>query len=146
MSRRRIFGGQLSLRSGPRAWQDRLSQRPPDAGSDRAGIGRRYELAERSLADLAAQGIRIALDDFGAGFCNFRYLKTLPLHYLKLDRSMVDGITEDPRDLAVLRAITAMATALDLEVIAEGIESEPQRLAVAREGCAFYQGFVRAQP
>jgi EAL domain-containing protein (putative c-di-GMP-specific phosphodiesterase class I) len=103
-------------------------------------------LAERSLADLAAQGIRIALDDFGAGFCNFRYLKTLPLHYLKLDRSMVDGITEDPRDLAVLRAITAMATALDLEVIAEGIESEPQRLAVAREGCAFYQGFVRAQP
>jgi EAL domain-containing protein (putative c-di-GMP-specific phosphodiesterase class I) len=90
-------------------------------------------LAERSLADLAAQGIRIALDDFGAGFCNFRYLKTLPLHYLKLDRSMVDGITEDPRDLAVLRAITAMATALDLEVIAEGIESEPQRLAVARE-------------
>lgn len=103
-------------------------------------------LAERSLADLAAQGIRIALDDFGAGFCNFRYLKTLPLHYLKLDRSMVDGITEDPRDLAVLRAIAAMARALDLEVIAEGIESEPQRLAVAREGCAYYQGFVRAQP
>ena len=103
-------------------------------------------LAERSLEDLAAQGIRIALDDFGAGFCNFRYLKTLPLHYLKLDRSMVDGITEDPRDLAVLRAIAAMARALDLEVIAEGIESEPQRLAVAREGCAFYQGFVRAQP
>ncbi|WP_068090993.1 bifunctional diguanylate cyclase/phosphodiesterase [Novosphingobium rosa] len=103
-------------------------------------------LAERSLSDLAAQDIRIALDDFGAGFCNFRYLKTLPLHYLKLDRSMVDGITEDPRDLAVLRAIAAMAHALDLEVIAEGIESEPQRLAVAREGCAYYQGFVRAQP
>jgi len=103
-------------------------------------------LAERSLSDLARLGIRIALDDFGAGFCNFRYLKTLPLHYLKLDRSMVDGITEDPRDLAVLRAIVAMAKALDLSVVAEGIETEAQRLAVAREGCGSYQGFVRAQP
>lgn len=80
-------------------------------------------LAERSLSDLARLGIRIALDDFGAGFCNFHYLKTLPLHYLKLDRSMVDGITEDPRDLAVLRAIVAMAKALDLSVVAEGIET-----------------------
>jgi len=104
------------------------------------------QLAERSLSDLARLGIRIALDDFGAGFCNFHYLKTLPLHYLKLDRSMVDGITEDPRDLAVLRAIVAMAKALDLSVIAEGIETEAQRLAVAHEGCACYQGFVRAQP
>jgi EAL domain-containing protein (putative c-di-GMP-specific phosphodiesterase class I) len=103
-------------------------------------------LAERSLSDLARLGIRIALDDFGAGFCNFHYLKTLPLHYLKLDRSMVDGITEDPRDLAVLRAIVAMAKALDLDVVAEGIETEAQRLTVAREGCSSYQGFVRAQP
>jgi len=103
-------------------------------------------LAERSLSDLARLGIRIALDDFGAGFCNFHYLKILPLHYLKLDRSMVDGITQDPRDLAVLRAIVAMARALDLSVIAEGIETEAQRLAVAREGCACYQGFLRAQP
>ena len=104
------------------------------------------QLAERSLSDLAQLGIRIALDDFGAGFCNFRYLKTLPLHYLKLDRSMIDGVTQDPRDLAVLRAIVAMAKALDLSVIAEGIETEAQRLAVAHEGCACYQGFLRAEP
>ena len=76
--------------------------------------------------------MRIALDDFGAGFCNFRYLKLLPLHYLKLDRSMIEGIADDPRDLAVLRAIVAMAKALDLEVIAEGIESEAQRAIAAR--------------
>ena len=104
------------------------------------------QLAERSLSDLAGQGIRIALDDFGAGFCNFHYLKALPLHYLKLDRSMVDGIAEDPRDLAVLRAIAAMARALDLAVIAEGIESVAQRDVIAAEGCALYQGFLRAQP
>jgi predicted signal transduction protein with EAL and GGDEF domain len=95
---------------------------------------------------LASEGVRIALDDFGAGFCNFRYLKLLPLHYLKLDRSMVEGIPGDARDLAVLRGILAMARALDLSVIAEGIETEQQRDAISREGCSFYQGFLRAAP
>ncbi len=102
--------------------------------------------AAHALGQLAGRGIRIALDDFGAGFCNFRYLKLLPLHYLKLDRSMIDGVVGDARDLAVLRAIVAMAGALDLKVIAEGVESEAQRALAAAEGCAFYQGFLRAQP
>lgn len=104
------------------------------------------QLAQHLLTELADQGVRIALDDFGAGFCNFRYLKVLPLHYLKLDRSMIDGITVDPRDLAVLRAIIAMARALGLSVIAEGVELEAQRRMLSEEHCAFYQGFLRAQP
>lgn len=102
--------------------------------------------AAATLGRLEAAGVRIALDDFGAGFCNFRYLKVLPLHSLKLDRAMVEGLGEDPRDLAVLRGIVAMARALDLAVIAEGIESEAQRTAVAAEGCASYQGFLKARP
>ncbi len=102
--------------------------------------------AAEVLSKLAGQGMRIALDDFGAGFCNFRYLKLLPLHYLKLDRSMIDGVAGDLRDLAVLRGIVAMAGALDLKVIAEGVETEPQRLLAVSEGCASYQGFLRAQP
>ncbi|HTM96228.1 MAG TPA: GGDEF domain-containing phosphodiesterase [Croceibacterium sp.] len=104
------------------------------------------ERSARALASLVERGVRIALDDFGAGFCNFRYLKLLPLHYLKLDRAMVEGIVQDERDLAVLRAIVALAKALDLVVIAEGIESEDQRALAAAEGCAFYQGFLRAAP
>jgi diguanylate cyclase len=104
------------------------------------------EQAAAMMADLSAQGIRIALDDFGAGFCNFRYLKVLPLHYLKLDRTMIEGIASDPRDRAVLRGIVAMAHALDLAVIAEGIESEAQLAVVAEEGCALFQGFLRATP
>jgi len=101
--------------------------------------------AER-LQQLADLGIRIALDDFGAGFCNFGYLKRLPLHYLKLDRSMVEGIDDSARDLAVLRGILSMAHALGLEVIAEGIERESQRQTVGREGCAAWQGFLGARP
>lgn len=98
------------------------------------------------LQRLATRGIHIALDDFGAGFCNFSYLKRLPLHALKLDRSMIEGIADSARDLAVLRGIIAMAQALELEVIAEGIEREDQRIAVAREGCAAWQGFLGAEP
>ncbi|MBV1917375.1 MAG: GGDEF domain-containing phosphodiesterase [Sphingomonadaceae bacterium] len=103
-------------------------------------------MAAQMMADLSAQGIRIALDDFGAGFCNFRYLKVLPLHYLKLDRTMIDGITSDKRDLAVFRGIIAMAHALDLDVIAEGIESDDQLRLITEEGCACFQGFLRAAP
>ena len=97
------------------------------------------------LAVLADRGIRIALDDFGAGFCNFKYLKVLPLHALKLDRSMLEGIAQCDKDLAVLRAIVAMARALDLTVIAEGVETEAQRDAVTREGCEVWQGFLGAE-
>lgn len=98
------------------------------------------------LSALSGHGIAVALDDFGAGFCNFRYLKLLPLDGLKLDRTMVEGIVSDARDLAVLRAIVAMAGALDLAVIAEGIETEEQLAIVRAEGCTQYQGFLRAKP
>ena len=89
---------------------------------------------------------RIALDDFGAGFCNFRYLKVLPLDCIKLDRSMVDGVAEDDRDKAVFRAIMGMARALDLKVLVEGVETPEQRSFCAAEGCEYYQGFLRAEP
>lgn len=104
------------------------------------------DLAARSLGILREAGMRIALDDFGAGFCNFGYLKLLPLDILKLDRIMLDGVSDNPRDRAVLRAVVALAKALDLAVVAEGIEDEAQRRIAAEEGCAAYQGFLRAKP
>ncbi|WP_234026852.1 bifunctional diguanylate cyclase/phosphodiesterase [Erythrobacter sp. HKB08] len=100
------------------------------------------EQARISLGKLKDAGVRIALDDFGAGFCNFRYLKILPLDYIKLDRSMIDGVAEDQRDLEVLRGIIAMAKALGLDVIAEGIETEAQLEIVRSEGCSSWQGFL----
>lgn len=104
------------------------------------------ERSAAMLGGLRDKGMRIALDDFGAGFCNFRYLKILPLDTIKLDRAMVEGIAADPRDLAVLRGILAMAKALGLGVMAEGIETEEQRAIIAQEGADYYQGFLCAAP
>lgn len=104
------------------------------------------EEVARALAPLRLAGVTIALDDFGSGYSNFRYLKFLPIDKLKLDRSMIEGIAEDPRDLAVLRAITAMARALELRVVAEGIETDEQRLVLREEGIEYYQGFLRSVP
>ncbi|NVE93625.1 EAL domain-containing protein [Altererythrobacter lutimaris] len=100
----------------------------------------------RALTAVAATGVRIALDDFGAGFCNFQYLKRLPVHAIKLDRSMMHGITRSQRDLEVLRAILRLAEALELETVAEGIETEGQRQVVIDEGCDAWQGYLWAEP
>ena len=104
------------------------------------------ERAADLLRRFSDRGLAIALDDFGAGFCNFRYLKILPLDYLKLDRTMVEGVSDNSRDLAVLRGIVTMAHSLGLKVIVEGIEREDQRAVIAAEGCEFYQGFLGAKP
>jgi EAL domain-containing protein (putative c-di-GMP-specific phosphodiesterase class I) len=102
--------------------------------------------AASALKALRGLGFRTALDDFGAGFCNFRYLRELPLDALKLDKAMVEGVPADTTALAVLRAIVALAKALGLVVYAEGIEDEIQRAAITAEGCDYWQGFLRAQP
>ena len=102
--------------------------------------------AASALKALRSLGFRTALDDFGAGFCNFRYLRELPLDALKLDKVMVDSVPGDPTALAVLRAIMQLGKALDLAIYAEGVESEIQRAAISAEGCDYWQGFLRAQP
>ncbi len=107
---------------------------------------RNLDQASAALGTLRKLGFKTALDDFGAGFCNFRYLRELPLDALKLDKIMVDGVPSDAKALAVLRAIIALGRALDLDVYAEGIESEIQLATITAEGCDYWQGFLRAQP
>lgn len=107
---------------------------------------RNIEQASAALAALRGLGFRTALDDFGAGFCNFRYLRELPLDAIKLDKIMIDGVPGDAKALAVLRSILALAKALDLKVYAEGIEDDVQRATIKAEGCDYWQGFLRAQP
>ena len=104
------------------------------------------DLAAEASERLKQLGFRIALDDFGAGFCNFHYLKRLRLDALKLDRSMIEGVTRDKRDVAVLRGIVAMAKALSLQTVAEGIETAAQHAVITHERLDVYQGFLGAPP
>lgn len=107
---------------------------------------RNLKQASSALTTLRKLGFRTALDDFGAGFCNFRYLRELPLDAIKLDKIMVDDVPADGKALAVLRAIMQLGKALDLSIYAEGIEDDVQRAAITAEGCDYWQGFLRAQP
>lgn len=99
-----------------------------------------------ALAELASEGVRIALDDFGTGYANFRTLKSLPLDTIKLDASMVRDVDSDPRDRAILTAIVAMARALGLKIVCEGVERESQLAVLQQEGCDTFQGFLRSGP
>ena len=105
-----------------------------------------FEACAAALRELEGIGVKVALDDFGTGFSNFRALKALPLAALKLDRSLVVDIEHDPRDRAILSAMVAMARALGLKVIAEGVETEGQLAILRAEGCDVFQGFLRAGP
>ncbi|NML93454.1 GGDEF domain-containing phosphodiesterase [Novosphingobium olei] len=105
-----------------------------------------FEDCATAIADLAEDGVRVALDDFGTGFSNFRALKALPIDALKLDRSLVKDIARDRRDRAIVSAMIAMARALDMKIVAEGVETEAQLGVLREEGCDIFQGFLRAGP
>ncbi len=102
--------------------------------------------AVRNLKILKDHGIKISLDDFGTGYSSMSYLQKLPLDTLKIDISFIRNILTNPNDAAIVKTIIAMAHNLDLEVIAEGVETEDQLAYLKDQGCDSIQGFLISPP
>ncbi|MCU7842930.1 MAG: EAL domain-containing protein [Candidatus Thiodiazotropha sp. (ex Monitilora ramsayi)] len=101
--------------------------------------------AIQTLSQLANKGVRIAIDDFGTGYSSLGYLQTLPINTLKMDRSFVQGI-KSTGDNSIINAIIAMAKGLNLDLIAEGVEHQPQIDHLLSSGCRLAQGFYYCRP
>ena len=102
--------------------------------------------AMAALLDIAALGVRIAVDDFGAGYSSLARLKGFPIGTLKIDRSFIQHLTTDDGDAAIVRAIIAMAKSLHVKTVAEGVETEAQFATLKAEGCELIQGFLFSRP
>ncbi|SBT63561.1 diguanylate cyclase/phosphodiesterase [Micromonospora sediminicola] len=104
------------------------------------------DVVDRVLSRLRDSGVRLALDDFGTGYSSLSLLSRIPVHELKIDRSFVTAMETAPEAAAVIRSTLDLGRSLDLTVVAEGVESEPQRRALWELGCAAGQGHLFARP
>ncbi len=104
------------------------------------------EVVERALGELRDAGVRLALDDFGTGVSSLSVLSRLPVHQLKIDREVVGAVETSSEAAAVIRSTVDLARSLHLTVVAEGVESEPQRHALWELGCVAGQGHLFARP
>lgn len=103
-------------------------------------------LSRRHIERLAAKGVRIALDDFGTGYSNLRALMGLPIHTVKLDRSLIDDVGRDARVSKLVGSLLHAARALDVSIVAEGVEHEAQAIFLRAAGCDRMQGYFFARP
>ena len=99
-----------------------------------------------TLHQLRALGLKIALDDFGTGYSSLNYLKTFPITTVKIDQSFVHDITAETRQASIAQAIITLAHSMNLDVLAEGVETIDQLQYLQAHGCDTMQGYLFSQP
>ena len=104
------------------------------------------ELVSKDLAKLGEMGVKLSIDDFGTGYSSLSYLKKLPIHKLKIDQSFVAGLPFDTHNTAIAKAIIAMGHALNLKVVAEGVETQEQAEFLKQNLCDHAQGYFYSKP
>ena len=98
------------------------------------------------LHRLKDMGFKLSIDDFGTGYSSLSYLNRFPIDELKIDQSFIRGILTESSNLAIVKAIIAMAQSLSLHVVAEGVETEEQLTTLQDLNCPEYQGFLFSKP
>jgi EAL domain-containing protein (putative c-di-GMP-specific phosphodiesterase class I) len=104
------------------------------------------ELAAQMTRQMGELGVRVSIDDFGTGWASLTYLREFDVHSLKIDRSFVSELGGDRRAEAIVRSVVALGAELDIAVVAEGVETEEQRLLLLRFGCVVGQGYLFGKP
>ncbi|WP_150299016.1 putative bifunctional diguanylate cyclase/phosphodiesterase [Pseudomonas profundi] len=102
--------------------------------------------ALQSLQGLNDEGVKLAIDDFGTGYCSLGYLKDMPIDKLKIDQSFIRDVDRSGRDAAIVEVILQLSRRLGLECVAEGVETEAERLWLHENGCDAYQGYLFHRP
>jgi diguanylate cyclase (GGDEF)-like protein len=105
-----------------------------------------FAKASHAIEQLQALGVRIAIDDFGSGYANIAYLSNLKIDILKLDRSLTRDLAGNQRAGAIIFALSGLARALGVDLVAEGVETEIQAIALRLAGCALMQGYLFSRP
>ena len=144
-----------SLQFKPRTLVETITQALKLSGLDsrwleieltESAIMKNMDESSSILQEIKLMGLRVAIDDFGTGYSSLAYLKRFPLDILKIDRSFIHDIPGDRDNEAIAAAIVAMAHSLNLEVIAEGVETEEQLEFLRSHGCDEVQGFLLSRP
>lgn len=111
-----------------------------------SALAERPEEALQVLRKLKALGVRLAIDDFGTGYSSLAHLKRFPIDLLKIDRSFVQDIPHSKEDMAISHAVIAMGQSMDMQVLAEGVETAAQLEFLRQHGCQLYQGYYCSKP
>ncbi|MBC7193676.1 MAG: EAL domain-containing protein [Marinobacter sp.] len=146
ISARQITDGRLADLLAPFIRETRQRGWQPEIEITETHLMNLAPLCLQRLEEFGRQGVRVAIDDFGTGYSSLAYLHNLPVHVLKIDRQFVSRLQEGCRDSRIVTAIVAIAEAMQLEVVAEGIEDELQRRILREMRCHRGQGFFLARP